>query len=170
MKPSTTKQTLAHFVSWAAKHKLAFGSMVVLFGLLAVIVGSWLSWRFQLHRLRFPNSVADETGLHLPSNVRIKATRADIFSLVDGDNYKWLIQSDTSLLPWATSNMFVERGGWEDVRLLGELGDFKDEIPREAKFGGVWRAFRKLENGREETSYLFIAEDGRFGILETYRP
>jgi hypothetical protein len=142
---------------------LVFGAVVFL-----MIGGTWLSWRLELRRLRSPESVVEETGLRLPEHARIAATRAHLFSLADGDKYQWLVQSDISLLPWATTNMQVENGGWEHIRQMSELG-FPDEMPRDSKFGGVWRAYRRNDQGREETSYLYLADDGRVGILSTFR-
>lgn len=143
---------------------LVFGVFVFL-----VVGGAWVSWRLELRRLHSPQSVVEETGLRLPEQARITATRTHLFSLADGDNYEWLIQSDTSLLSWATANMRVETGGWEHIRQMAELG-FPEEMPIDAKFGGVWRAHRRTSQGREEESYLYLADDGRVGILATFRP
>src|SRR3954468_4072965 len=102
------------------KRPLRIGVLVLGVLLLLVIGGPWLSWRLKLRMLRSPESVVEETGLRLPEHARITATRADLFSLVDGKNYEWLIQSDASLLPWATTNMRVETGGWEHIRQMSE--------------------------------------------------
>jgi len=152
------------------KRVVLFGGIALLATVFAVVAAGWFSWRSDLKRLKAPESVTEETGLRLPSDARITATRADIFSLADGENYDWLIRSDTSLLPWATTNMSVERGGWEHIHQLAELREFKDEIPPTTKFGGVWKGVRRSSRGREETSYLYLAEDGRIGILSTFRP
>ena len=151
------------------KRPLRIGLFVLGVIVLLVVGGGWLSWRLDLRRLRSPQSVVDETGLQLPEHARITATRAHLFSLADGDNYEWLIQSDSSLLPWASTNMRVETGGWEQVRQLSEFG-FAEEMPRDTKFGGVWRAHRRTSRGREDESYLYLAADGRVGILATFRP
>jgi hypothetical protein len=151
------------------KRPVRIGVLIFGVAVLLVVGGAWLSWRLELRRLRSPESVVKETGLRLPERARITATRAHIFSLADGDNYEWLIQSDTSLLPWARTNMRVETGGWEHIRQMSELG-FPEEMPRDARFGGVWRANQRDSRGREETSYLYLAEDGRVGILSTFRP
>jgi len=151
------------------KRSLRIGVLVLGVVAFLVVGGAWLSWRLEVRRLRSPQSVVDETGLRLPVRARITATRAHLFSLADGDNYEWLIQSDTSLLPWATANMRFETGGWEHIRQLAELG-FPEEMPRDAKFGGVWRSYHRTSRGREETSYLYLADDGRVGILSTFRP
>ncbi len=151
------------------KRPLRISLLVLGIIVLLVVSGGWLSWRLDLRRLRSPQSVVEETGLQWPEHARITATRAYLFSLADGDNHEWLIQSDTSLLPWATTNMETETGGWEQVRQLSELG-FAEEMPRNARFGGVWRAHRRTSRGREEESYLYLAADGRVGILATFRP
>jgi hypothetical protein len=155
----------------AIKRQRSLRIGVVVFGvfLLLIVVGAWLSWRFELRRLRAPESVVQETGLRLPEHTRITATRAHLFSLADGENYEWLVQSDTSLLPWVKTNMKVETGGWERVRLLSELG-FSEEMPRDTRFGGVWKAYRRTSRGLDEESYLSLSEDGKVGILETFRP
>jgi len=134
-----------------------------------LFAGAWLFWRFELRRLRSPESVVHETGLRLPDHARITATRAHLFSLVDANNFDWLVLSDISLLPWATANMQAETGGWAHIRQLSELG-FPEEMPRDSQFGGVWRESRRSRGGREETAYLYLAADGRVGILSTFRP
>jgi hypothetical protein len=116
------------------------------------------------------DSVNDEIGLSLPSGARISAAQADIFSLADGNNYEWLIESEGSLLPWASEHMAPERGGWEHISKLSELSEFRGKIPPAAEFGGVWRGIGSGRDGREETSYLYLAQDGRVGILSTFRP
>src|SRR5262245_34978247 len=103
------------------------------------------------------DSVQVETGLSLPLGARITAARAHIFSLADGDNYDWLIESETSLVPWAAEHMSPEPDGWEHVRNLSELGEFSDGIPSETKLGSVWRGAVTVA-GREETSYLYLAQ------------
>ena len=142
-------------------------------GLCVVAVASasgWLVWRAEIERLMAADSVQVETGLSLPSGVRITAAQAHLFSLADGENYDWLIESETSLLPWASANMSPERGGWEQINNLSEFGHFPGRIPSEAKFGGVWRGVATGREGREETSYLYLAQNGRVGILSTFRP
>jgi len=131
---------------------------------------AWLAWRSEIQRLMAAETIEDEIGLSLPSGTRIAAAQADIFSLADGDNYDWLIESEASLLPWASENMSPERGGWEHIDKLSELGEFRGKIPPEARFGGVWRGVAPGRDGREKTSYLYLAQDGRMGILSTFRP
>ena len=157
------------FLQLKPVHPLRIG--VLFLGVVALLVlgGAWLSWHFEMSRLRSPESVIEETGLRLPEHARIAATRAHLFSLADGDNYEWLLQSDSSLLPWATTNMRAETGGWEQIQQMTELG-FTEEIPPNARFGGVWRATQRTSRGREETSYLYLADDGRVAILGTFRP
>ena len=132
--------------------------------------GAWLVWRYETDRLMVTESIEREVGLSLPSGVRIAAARAHVFSLADGDNYEWLVESEVSLLPWARANMTPERGGWEHIDRLSELGHFGGKISPEVKFGGVWRGVAARRDGREETSYLYLAQDGRVGILSTFRP
>ena len=152
------------------KRALLFGSIALVLIALVIATAGWIVWRSELKRLKVPQSVTDETGLRLPSDARITATRADLFSLADRDNYAWLIESDSSLLPWVSTNMSIEHGGWEHIRYLAELGDFKNKIPSNVKFGGVWKSVRQDSRGREQTSYLDLADDGRIGILRTFRP
>src|SRR5262245_1540009 len=102
------------------------------------------------------DSVKDETGLSLPSGTRISAAQAQIFSLDDGNNYQWLIESEVSLLPWANETMAPERGGWEHIHKLAELGDFRGKVSPAAEFGGVWRSVATSRDGREETAYLYL--------------
>lgn len=151
------------------KRSSRIGILILGIVVLLVVGGGWVSWRLDLRRLRSPQSVVDETGLHLPDDARITAARTHLFSLADGENYEWLIQSDTSLLPWATTKMRPEAGGWENIRLMSELG-FAEEMPSAAKFAGAWRAYERNSRGLEETSYLYLADDGRVAILATFRP
>ena len=129
----------------------------------------WFTHCTALQRLQFLRSITEETGLRLPPHARIAAARAHLLSLADGANFEWLIESDISLLPWASASMLPERGGWEHIRHPAELGDFR-EVSRDLKFGGVWKAIQRGSHGREETSYLYLAEEGRLGILATFRP
>jgi hypothetical protein len=152
------------------RRAFAFGSLALLAVTMATVTAGWLWWRSEVNRLKTPKSVIEETGLRLPSDARIAATRAHLFSFVDRNNYEWLIQSDTSLLQWVTTNMAVERGGWEHIRNLAELGDFENQAFTNAKFGGVWKGVHNTSQGRQETSYMYLAEDGRVGILSTFSP
>ena len=169
--PAASTPLLQRSCAWVGGMKRPLRIGVLVLGVIALVVvgGAGLSWRLEVRRLRSPQSVVEETGLRLPGHARITATRAHLFSLADGDNYEWLIQSDTSLLPWATTNLRPETGGWEQIRQLSELG-FPEEMPRDAKFASVWRACQRTRRGREETSYLYLADDGRVGILSTFRP
>jgi len=151
------------------KRTLFFTSIALSLVALAIVGGGWITWRSEVRRLKAPESVADETGLSLPSTARITATKAHLFSLADGNNYEWLLQSDSSLEPWAARNMSAEGSGWEHVRQMSEFG-FEDEIARDVKFGRAWRGFRRSSKGRDETSYLFLSRDGRLGVLHTFRP
>lgn len=145
-------------------------TLLVLIGFGLLIAGyGWLSWRSELQRLRSTKSVLEETGLRLPEHARITATRAHLFSLADGDNYEWLIECESNLLQWAAVEMKPEPDGWERARYLAEFG-FSDEMPSGVKFGGVWRTHRRTERGHDEESYLYLADDGKVGILVTFRP
>lgn len=136
-----------------------------------VCIGAlWLVWRFEIDRLMAADSVEAETGLILPPGARITSTQAEMFSLAGGDNYQWLIQSESSLLPWVVENMAPESGGWEKIKELSEFGYFRGKIPTEARFGGLWRGVVAGRDGRELTSYLYLAQDGSVGILTTFRP
>jgi hypothetical protein len=141
-------------------------------GLCVVALASasaWLVWRSEIERLMAADSIENEIGLSLPSGARIAAVRADMFSLADGDNYGWLIESEASLLPWVSENMTREPG-WEHVSRLSELGDFGGKIPPDVQFGGAWRGVAAGRDGRAETSYFYLAQDGNVGILSTFRP
>ena len=160
-----------HAKKWDIKSGLIWRNSILVLGLLASLIlsAAWVSWRLESRRWRSPQSVVEETGLRFPEHARITATQATLFSLSDGENYSWLIQSDNSLLPWAEAHMRPEMGGWEHIRQMSELG-FPKEMPPNAKFSGVWRADQLTNQGREETSYLHLAEGGKVGILSTFRP
>jgi hypothetical protein len=140
-----------------------------LLALSAVALAVWEAFMLS-GKVRTHAFVYNETGLRLPVEVRIVSTRSHLFSLVDGVNYEWLIQSDQPLATWAASHMSLESGGWEDVRSLAEFGGFKDEIAQTAALGAVWRSLQKSGGGDMETSYLYLSQDGRVGVLQTFRP
>jgi hypothetical protein len=144
--------------------------IAVALALFVLPASCWVMWRIDIRRLKDPEIVFQETGLRLPASAQIKVTKSHLFSLADGKNHEWLIQSDISLLPWVAMNMSVERGGWEQIHYLSEISDLKEEILRNTKFGAVWKETRRSRSGQQETSYLFLSDDARIGVLSTFRP
>jgi hypothetical protein len=145
--------------------------VTIVIGTFAIAIASlWFISRWKDEQLMSAERIQDEIGLRLPPSVRILAAHSDTWSLVDGDNYDWLIESNISLVPWASQIMRPETGGWDHIRSLSELGPFEGKIPPDTKFGGVWRGAVSTPDGREETSYLFASEDGKLAILSTFRP
>ncbi len=94
--------------------------------------------------IRNPSRIEKEIGYLFPEGITIVDTSASIFSLVDGKNYKWLIQSESSLIDWVNS-----------------IG--KNE------YDHTWRVVVDL-NGRTETSYITIKNNGHLAEIETFRP
>lgn len=152
------------------KRFLLYASAAILALVLVVASTCALLWWRELHRLASPDSVKQETGLDLPPGAHIVTTRARVFSLTSHRHFSWLLGSDASLMPWAKSNMSLEPG-WENVRFLNEVGDFQDEeLARSARFAGAWRRITLDKDQRQQTSYLYLSDDGSVAILETFRP
>ena len=123
-----------------------------------------------------PSRIEKETGLSLPIEVRIIATELDRFSLTDGPNYAWLIQSNHDLVDWINKNMRLEggpklpSGGWAQVKLFGEVSSLAEDKIANLPLSGVWRSVQKNPNGKTETAYLFLAEGNKVALLRTFRP
>ncbi|MGV3774428.1 MAG: hypothetical protein ACO1QB_16120 [Verrucomicrobiales bacterium] len=66
---------------------------------------------YRTHVLRTHGAVFDEVGLQLPDHVRVVKASETLFSLVDGRNVVWLLESTNSLLPWVEANMKPEEWG-----------------------------------------------------------
>lgn len=110
-----------------------------------------------------------ETGLTLPEGTRIVATASHTLSLADGDNYEWLIESDTPLTQWIQSSSMHREDGdgisWASVENFGEIADIARKQDRELALDSVWRS---LNGG--ETAYLYLASERRVALLSTFRP
>ena len=137
---------------------------------LAVLTGAWLAARSWIDGLTAVEQIEGETGFSLPSDARIIAAHARVLSVTNSEGYDWLVESDTSLLPWAEANLSAELDGWENVGYLSELGIFSVPIVSSAKLGGAWRGVRRLGGAREVVLYLYLAENGKIGILSTLPP
>lgn len=149
------------------KLALKIGLLIVI--VVAALVGLvvMVIW-WERSRLYNPQSVTEEIGLTLPAGARITDTRAYTFSLVDGDNYAWLIECDSSLMAWIAQNMRREDGdgiSWTRINSFNEISDFQRPEFATLKLHSVWRASKQ-----GETSYLYLAEGEKIGVLETFRP
>lgn len=129
--------------------------------------------RLENKRSRTSASIAKETGLTLPSSAHVADSKAAIFSLADGPNYEWLIVSDESLLEWAEANMKREDNdkiSWKHIKSFNEISPFKEVRFEKLKLASVWIGTRRAARGHEETSYLFLCEGEKVGVIETFRP
>ena len=117
-----------------------------------------------------------ETGLSLPQGVRIVEIKMDRFSIADGCNYEWLIESDNDLTEWIEKNMRLEggpklpSGGWTEIRSFGEVASLAENETARFPLSGVWRSARKSHKGNIETAYLTVAEGNKVAQLRTFRP
>ncbi len=113
--------------------------------------------------------VTAETGLTLPEGTKIVATAAHAFSLADGDNYEWLVESASPLTPWIQScTMHREDGdgvSWVSVKSFGEIADIARSEDRELALDSVWKSVKN-----NETAYLYVASGRRVALLATFRP
>jgi hypothetical protein len=97
------------------------------------------------HLLMDRERFAKEVGYPLPDRSRIIETQAEIWSLADGDNYTWEIESTEPLLPW--------------IQEVGTL-----------EYDQTYRASVTLSDGRQETSYISLGPSGKQARVETFRP
>lgn len=142
--------------------------------ILALIAAPFAINRYAEYRDNSAAAIERETGVTLPAGVEVVETDADLFSLADGQNYDWRLRAPSSLVPWAESLGAREGpglGGWTHVRTFQEVtSSFRD--PRFETLGlhSVWRFVAKTPDGREETSYLYVASDETTAVLGTFRP
>lgn len=113
--------------------------------------------------------VTAETGLTLPEGTKIVATSAHTFSLADGDNYEWLVESEIPLTQWIQSTSMQREDGdgvsWANAKSFGEIADIARSEDRGLELDSVWRSVRD-----GETAYLYVASGRRVALLATFRP
>lgn len=140
---------------------------------IAIVASPFIYTVLTEYRMNSIIAVEEQTGIILPNATIVLKTDAQLFSLVDRDNYSWLIFSSSSLVPWAKSTGQYEGpkeiGGWSHTKTFQELSEFKNPRFNQLKLHSVWR-FVKIQSDKEETSYLYIASDEVTAILETFRP
>jgi hypothetical protein len=136
---------------------------------LVVIVGIALFGVLRRVSLASHSRVTKETGLELPEGTRIVETAAHAFSLADGDNYEWLIESDKPLTHWIQSSDMRREDGdgvsWASVKNFEEVADIARDKDRGIGLDSVW----KYEKGGK-TSYLYVADERRVALLTTFNP
>ena len=86
-----------------------------------------------------------EAGYALPDNSRIIDTKANIWSIADGNNYSWTIESPDHLLPW--------------IQTIGRL-----------EYDQTYRVSASLPDGRIETTYITLGPGSKQVTIETFRP
>lgn len=110
-----------------------------------------------------------ETGLSLPEGTKIVATASDTFSLADGSNYEWLIESNTSLSKWIESSSMNREDGdgisWVTVKNFGEIANIARDQDRELMLDSVWRSVIG-----EDTAYIYVASERYVALIRTFRP
>ena len=118
--------------------------IIGIFSVLSVVCYVMISTKVQEVSILESSRIRSELGYDFPPQSRIIKTSASIFSLADGDNYTWTIESDVSLLPWVESLAHLE-------------------------YGKSWKAVASIDN-REETSYITLSEDFKSCKVMTFRP
>jgi len=135
-------------------------------------VASLALYAYDKARLQKLSSVTSETGLVFPDGVKIVGTKADRYSLADGANFGWLIESPQPLTDWLKANMKREDDdglSWKHIQAFSEVAPLATGAVAGLRLDGVWRA-ACLVHGRNETSYLFVADGRTNAYLETFRP
>ncbi|WP_446007735.1 hypothetical protein [Candidatus Electrothrix sp.] len=143
--------------------------LLLVLGLFAspLIIKFWVE-----HQARTKEVVQRETGLALPSGVAIEDAQVQLFSLADGVNYDWLLSGSTSLIPWASSvgrDQIQAGAGWEKIETFQQICPFRNAAFEEVSLHSAWRIVNVLPD-KEATSYLYIAEDEKTGLLSTFNP
>jgi len=113
--------------------------------LLVLLTTPFAMTRLQEYRLFDRTRLQSEVGYAIPSNSRISATDARIWSLADGVNYSWTIVSEDTLLPWVESVAVHE-------------------------YQNTYRAVVDMPDGHTETSYISLSQDNLRAEVETFRP
>ena len=104
-----------------------------------------ITTKLEERRIRDPKQIREEIDFEFPQSTKIINAEASIWSCADGDNYVWTIQSKETLVPWVESIARRE----ED---------------------GLYRVVKHLQDGREETSYIEILQNGYAAEISTFRP
>ena len=97
--------------------------------LVAIIIGLVLlsfiaAYLFERHDLLSSQRIHKETGLTIPSGTRILGAKADIWSLADGPNYEWLLESPVSWIEWLNAHMKREDSdgvSWRDIKRFSDV-------------------------------------------------
>lgn len=139
---------------------------------LGLFFSMFLYYRFEVWAIRNPNRLYKEVGYYLPDNAQIIYAEARVFSLADGPNYTWLIKTESSLIPWV--NQLGGRtgpgpGGWAHVASFYEVAPYEERF-KHLGLDSVWQVLARSLRGRDETSYVFIAENHQVALIQTFRP
>jgi len=124
------------------------------------------------HQAKTKEVVARETGLQLPSGVEVQDARVLLFSLPDKVNYDWLLSGSTSLIPWARSvgrNDPQSGAEWKKIKTFQDISPFRDAAFEQFSLHSVWRIVGALPE-KKITTFLYIAEDEKTGLLSTFNP
>jgi len=113
--------------------------------LLVLLTPQFAMTRLEEYRLFDRTRLQSEVGYAIPSNSRISATDARIWSLADGANYSWAIVSEDTLLPWVESVAVHE-------------------------YQNTYRSGVDMPDGHTETSYISLSHDNLRAEVETFRP
>ncbi|MDU9050741.1 MAG: hypothetical protein Q3M30_17980 [Candidatus Electrothrix sp. Rat3] len=124
------------------------------------------------HQAKTKEVFARETGLQLPSVVKIEDAKVQLFSFAGKVNYDWLLTGDTSLIPWARSiGRDAPKSGvaWERITTFQQICPFRNAAFEEVSLHSVWQIVGALPD-KKVTTFLYIAGDEKTGLLSTFNP
>lgn len=124
------------------------------------------------HQAKTKEVVQRETGIELPAGVEIEDAQVQLFSAEGKINHDWLLKGSTSLLPWVRSvggNETSYGAAWEKITTFQQICPFRNPAFEQIGLHSVWRIISVLPD-KEATSYLYIAEDEKTGLLSTFNP
>jgi hypothetical protein len=124
------------------------------------------------HQAKTKEVVARETGLQLPPGVEIEDAKVQLYSFAGKANYDWLLTGDTSLVPWARSigrDIPKSSNAWELITTFQQICPFRNAAFEEVSLHSVWVIAGALPD-KKVTTFLYIAEDEKTGLLSTFSP
>ena len=120
--------------------------IVVAAGIATLVIASpFVLTKVEEQRLMRHDRFAREVGYALPDSSRITDTNTMIWSIADGDNYSWIIESPKPLLPW--------------IQAIGTV-----------EYDQTYRVSATLPDGRTETSYISLGPSVNQAKVDTFRP
>ena len=139
---------------------------------LGLLAGPLLYKAWVEHQAKAKDVVLRETGIELPAGIEVRDAQVQLFFSADKINYDWLLAGNTSLVPWARSIGHDDPksgAAWEKIKNFQQICPFSDAAFKEISLHSVWRITGALPD-KKATSFLYIAEDEKTGLLSTFNP